>query len=463
MAQYQTFPGAPGDSLTLDKLKRLSLPNLEGKRFLDVGCNEGFFCGFAAFMGASRSVGIDRGRGFIERARQRFPACEFHARGWDDLPEGEFDVILLASALHYAADQEALLHRLASRLSQDGVLILELGIFSSKKSEWVNVQRGIDERSFPTMPKLREILAPYAWKWMGPSVSQAGDPVGRHVVHVSPRRRAAYLLMKPPAYGKSSIARALFPDAVPVVSGDLVIGKIAAGKLRAPPELAAAINEDYSPFRIDLAIQRIFDHGLGPQLIRMWIAQAGQGDFALDMYVPVEHQPGVREVLEQAGYLPVTLEWQRPGHSLMPEQQLTREAERFYLSMAGQREPETGAAAGTRGFVDEAVLNGKFLVLRGWAVDGDGNLPDSLSVRVGDASYVVDEFERQLRPDVQRHLALSHGLVGYRLTVPSGGAGTLEALRGMVDVGSNGDNFSMSKVLAPVLGEAAATGRSEGQ
>ena len=90
MAQYQTFPGAPGDSLTLDKLKRLSLPELQGKRFLDVGCNEGFFCGFAAFAGAAHSVGIDRSRGFIDRARQRFPSCEFHARGWDDLPEGDF-------------------------------------------------------------------------------------------------------------------------------------------------------------------------------------------------------------------------------------------------------------------------------------------------------------------------------------------------------------------------------------
>src|SRR3546814_2465756 len=76
MTQYQSFPDASGDSRTLEKLKALKLPELGGLGFLDVGCNEGFFCGFAKFQGASRAVGIDQSRPFIERARARFPACE---------------------------------------------------------------------------------------------------------------------------------------------------------------------------------------------------------------------------------------------------------------------------------------------------------------------------------------------------------------------------------------------------
>src|SRR5690606_31263552 len=146
----------------------------------------------------------------------------------------------------------------------DGVLVIELGIVTSQASEWVSVRRGQDERLFPTMPKLREILAPYAWKWMGPSVNQAGDPVNRHVLHVSPERRTAYLLMQPPAYGKSTIARSLFAGTdVRIVSGDQVIGQVAAGKLGAPLALAAAITEDYSPYTIDAAIARVFDRGQG--------------------------------------------------------------------------------------------------------------------------------------------------------------------------------------------------------
>src|SRR3546814_12647150 len=103
MTQYQSFPAASGDSRTLEKLKALKLPELGGLGFLDVGCHEGFLCGFAKFQGASRAVGIDQSRAFIERARARFPACGFHQPGWQQLPDGLFDVILLSSALHYAA------------------------------------------------------------------------------------------------------------------------------------------------------------------------------------------------------------------------------------------------------------------------------------------------------------------------------------------------------------------------
>ena len=126
MAQYQSFPDAAGDSLTLDKLKTLHLPELSGKSFFDVGCNEGFFCGFAHFQGATRVLGIDQSAAYLARARKRFPACEFREQDWTSLPDERFDVILLASALHYAEDQTALIGALVERLAEDGVLVLEL-------------------------------------------------------------------------------------------------------------------------------------------------------------------------------------------------------------------------------------------------------------------------------------------------------------------------------------------------
>lgn len=451
MAQYQTFPGAPGDSMTLDKLKRLAFPDMAGKTFLDVGCNEGFFCGFAKFLGARRSVGIDHSQGFIARARQRFPGCEFHARSWDDLPKGPFDVILLASALHYAKDQEALLHELVAHLSPDGVLIVELGIVTSKASEWVNVQRGQDERLFATMPKLREVLAPYAWKWMGPSINQAGDPVNRHVLHVSPRKRTAYLLMQPPAYGKSTIARTLFGGTrVPVVSGDQVIGQVAAGKLAAPKGLARAIGEDYSPYRIDQAIARVFERGHGGALVDLWLAQAGDGDFALDMYVPREHQATVRGHLDAAGYLTVLLDWERPGATLLSAATLQERGEAFYFSMVEGAVPSaTANAAGPAGFVDEVTLARGRLEFRGWAIDGNGRLPARLSVRLGREVHEIDDFDRQLRPDVQQHLGLPHALVGYRASIPCTRMKRVRQLGGRFEVraGPDGDAFRFAEAL----------------
>jgi SAM-dependent methyltransferase len=454
MAQYQSFPDAAGDSKTQAKLKALKLPELAGRSFLDVGCNEGYFCGFASFMGARRSVGLDQSKLFIARARQRFPGCEFHQQGWERLPDGEFDVILLASALHYAQDQPALLHRLAGKLSKDGVLVLEIGIVSAPESAFVRVKRGIDEREFPTMAKLREILHDYAWKWMGRSVSQDGDPVARHVIHVSRRRPVAYLLMQPPAFGKSSIASRLFaPAGIPVVSGDQEIALIAQGRREAPEQLRSVITHDYSPFRIDETTHRIFDSGAGEALIRAWMEQVGDGDFALDAYVPVSHHPLVESVATGLGYLPVQLRWDRAGPRLLPADAIDERAEAFYMSMAAPGMPRPSAtddkpAPGEAlGFVDELSFSRDGLAIRGWAIDAKGELPGCLGVRIDGREVLVRDFIMQPRTDVQRHLHLSHANVGYRIVLE------LPRITGAGDVGAD---FG---VFVPGVGDLRLAGR----
>lgn len=427
MAQYQSFPDAAGDSRTLEKLKALRMPDLAGRSFLDVGCNEGFFCGFAKYLGAERVVGIDQSIGFTERARSRFPDCEFLTQSWEELPAGNFDVILLASALHYADDQEALLHRLVERLTPDGVLVVELGIFASQKSEWVKVKRGIDERNFATMPKLREVLADYAWKWMGPSVTQAGDPVPRHVIHISRRMPVAYLLLQPPAYGKTSIAQRLFSAAqVPVVSGDQQIGLVAQGKASASPALKKLIDASYTPFTIDQVVKDIFNQGLGSDLVSLWIAAASKADFALDVYVPGEYHSTVQEIIREAGYLPVGMSWERPGPGLLSSEALSERGETFYLSMldrpadAGNNAP--GGPAQYIGFVDEVGFGDGGLLLRGWCSDPAGQMPPELKLVIDDESFLISAYKRQLRPDVQAHLSLPHALVGYVARVNYGGS-----------------------------------------
>ncbi len=454
MSQYQSFPDAAGASHTLEKLKALMLPDLAGRSFLDVGCNEGFFCGFAKFQGAARVLGIDHSAGFVERARRRFPDCEFRHQGWDTLPDERFDVILLASALHYAEDQPALLRSLVERLAPDGVLVLELGIASSPKSEWVRTRRGIDERDFPSMAKLREVLADYAWKWMGRSIPQDGDPVARHVVHISRRRPVAYLLMQPPGYGKSSIASRLFPPAgVPVVSGDQQLNLIAKGQSAVSAELRTMVGEGYSPFRLDQVMQRVFDADAGPALVDAWIAAGGDGDFAVDAYVPQERHTLVRERLLARGYLPVLLDWERVGAHPAPSTQVEAQAEAFYLSMA---DDEAAVPAGRpalqalQGFVDEAWFKDGRLQVRGWAVDASGALPPRLGVRVGGRTLVVDAFERQLRPDVQQHLQLPHGLVGYRLTMQEPG------IAGLQDLARGFEVFVPDAGSIPLAGPLAA-------
>jgi SAM-dependent methyltransferase len=432
MPQYQSFPGVFGDSKTLDKLAALRLPVLEGRRFLDVGCNEGFFCGFAAFSGATRSVGLDRSRECIARARQRFPDCEFHCQSWDALPDGPFDVILLASALHYADDQPDLLHRLVERLDRDGVLVLELGLVASQKSEWVKVTRGIDERWFPSLMKLREILAPYASKWKGRSVDQSGDPVPRHVVHVSRRRPVAYLLMKPPGFGKSSLVKQLFvPAGIRVVSGDKQMVRLVDGELDVPKTMHELVAGGFSRYTIDDSIERVFKHGFGREWVDTWLAAAGDGDFAMDGYVPVDQHDRVRQHLADAGYLPVVLDWDQPAPPALDDRKLLRKAKAFYRALGKQAAPmaaEDRAASGNQacmeGYVDRIKLARGRLLVEGWARNGDGKVPDVMIVRLKGRLFTCSDFDVVARPDVGKHVGASDDRLGFRIDLDADGMKT---------------------------------------
>jgi hypothetical protein len=151
--------------------------------------------------------------------------------------------------------------------------------------------------------------------------------------------------------------------------------------------------------------------------VHLWLKQSGGADFALDVYVPVEHHATVERILAEAGYLPVLLRWERCGPRFLSGDALAEQAEAFYLSMVDDPAAGPGElpkpAREPVGFVDEVKLSGGKLRLRGWAVDSNGSLPAQLAVRMGGQMRIVERFEKQLRPDVQRHIQLEHALVGF--------------------------------------------------
>lgn len=106
MGDYQT------DQRMAAKLSAIPLPDLKGVSVLDVGTDHGAWVRLALERGASRVLGLDRGRhvrgegwvDLVERNRASIPGAEFERIDWgNEFTEfGRFDVVLCLSMYHHA-------------------------------------------------------------------------------------------------------------------------------------------------------------------------------------------------------------------------------------------------------------------------------------------------------------------------------------------------------------------------
>lgn len=224
--QYQSFSEIRGASDSLKKLLKLGIPDLKDKKFLDVGCNEGYFCGYASAAGARFTLGIDSDLKSIERAKNRFSSLKFIHQTWDDGIEGKFDVILFASAIHYAKDQLSTLKKILNCLSNNGVLILELGLLeeseikSTDGYELIERSPG-DFKKYTSANYLIENLSEYVIRCVGKSVNQSGDSVDRYVLHIF-KRKKILLFVNGPSYSGKSIFSSSLKD-VNLISFDQIL------------------------------------------------------------------------------------------------------------------------------------------------------------------------------------------------------------------------------------------------
>lgn len=317
--QYQTFPGLPGDSNSLAKLSSLALPPLAGKSFLDIGCNEGFFCGFAFFEAAKSVLGVDRESVFIERARKHFPQCAFETADWTEFflalpPNKKFDVILCASALHYADDQEKLFSAMMDRLTPKGVLVLEIGVVAAGASEitaspregWAEVARIQDKKVFPTQSGLEKMFFPYVWKYMGPGVPQKGDPVPRRVYHVKKPMPCAILMLGESGSGKTTIAKRLFPN-IRLISGDNLWAHVLKNGADSPA-LKSLIQGSCNWQRLDILYRKMFEGSSWKEFVALVINESRYDDFVFDGYIPDFGRKAFILSLEEHGFMVLPVE-----------------------------------------------------------------------------------------------------------------------------------------------------------
>lgn len=278
---YQTHADdRVGMSDSQRKLERLMLPpRLDGKRVLDIGCNEGFFCHEAAARGASQVIGIDEDAEAVDAAGRfyRGSGVEFRHQRWDTLPEGPFDLVLWTSAMHYEPDPAEVMRRIAGVLAPSGLFVLECGVLDWSRKEMVLVSRPVDSRWYPTWPLLEHMLGDFTVRRVAAPELVVGDHVPRAVLHCTLRRPVVMLIRGESGHGKSSLATSLSESATKVISLDAFVTRVAQAQHH-HTDLQAFIRDRYDDRNLAKIYHGIDEHGLTDQYARLLAASVAPSD-----------------------------------------------------------------------------------------------------------------------------------------------------------------------------------------
>lgn len=99
------------------------LPDVAGKRVLDLGCGFGRHCRYAEEQGAQSVVGIDISEKMPRRAKEQSSSkIQYICRTMEDLsfPDCSFDVVLSSLAFHYVRSFGDIAGRVSKSLSRGG-------------------------------------------------------------------------------------------------------------------------------------------------------------------------------------------------------------------------------------------------------------------------------------------------------------------------------------------------------
>ena len=103
---------------------RAMLPDLRGRRVVDLGCGFGWFCRFAREAGAHEVLGIDVSENMLARARQMTsdPAIRYRQADLEtpSLSADAFDLAYSSLALHYLENLPALFSQTYNALKPGG-------------------------------------------------------------------------------------------------------------------------------------------------------------------------------------------------------------------------------------------------------------------------------------------------------------------------------------------------------
>lgn len=128
---------------------RAVLPDLVGKRVVDLGCGFGWASRWMRDQGAASVLGLDLSRNMIERAKATTAdtAIEYRIADLDtlDLPEKAFDLAYSALTFHYIADFGRLVRMIRQALVPGGhfVFTIEHPVFmAAAHPHWISDEDG---------------------------------------------------------------------------------------------------------------------------------------------------------------------------------------------------------------------------------------------------------------------------------------------------------------------------------
>jgi SAM-dependent methyltransferase len=103
------------------------LPDLLGKRILDLGCGFGWHCRYAVEHGATSVLGIDLSEKMLDEAKKRngLPQIDYQCVGVEDFQftPDSFDVVISSLAFHYLESFDDVCHKINHSLTKDGTFV----------------------------------------------------------------------------------------------------------------------------------------------------------------------------------------------------------------------------------------------------------------------------------------------------------------------------------------------------